>query len=484
MHDFAIRNVRILDGTGAAAFEGDLGIDGRHIADVGSVGPASREFDGAGKVLAPGFVDTHTHDDAALLHYPNMWFKTNQGVTTVVLGNCGKSAVPCQTGDGTSKAMYLEPTWDDLAGYRAALETKPPAVNAVALMGHNTVREAVVGMEERPATPDELARMREIVRRGMEDGACGFSTGLIYAPGKWAPFEELVALAAEAAPFGGVYASHIRNEREKLLEAVAEAIAIGDEAGVGTHVSHHKAGQQEAPGMVATSLREIDAAIDAGKDVSLDVYPYTAGSGLLAQYFRDSMDLEYARLIGLARCPPFPEYEGRMLVDIAQTEDLGLDGLIRKILAAPLGDRTVCLTFVMHEDDVEENLRHPRVMIGSDGIPQLDGKPHPRLVGTFPRVLGRYVRERGVAPLEQVVRRMTSVPADRFGLVGRGRIALGHFADLVVFDPELIEDVATFEDPLQPCRGVQLVLVNGEPVWEEEVATSARPGRLLHYGRG
>ena len=483
MHEFAIRNVQIIDGTGGKAWRGDVGLEGGRISEVGQVGRASHEIDGQGHVLAPGFIDAHTHDDGALLNHPDMWFKTNQGITTSIIGNCGFSAIGCRSGDGTAAVVFLDPDWDDLNGYRQAINAAPPAINAMPLVGHNTIREAVVGTENRPATDAELDQMRGMVRRAMEQGACGFSAGLIYAPGKWAPIDELTTLATEAAPFGGIYACHMRDEYDQLLASVTETMDIGRTAGVPVQISHHKAAKRGNWGLVTESLAHIDAAVAAGQDVTLDAYPYTAGSGPMAQYFRDEIDMEFAEGTQLSSCPNFPEYEGRMLFEIAETEGRSVEETIRRILDAPGGDKTVVLTFLIGEEDVETNLRHPRVMIGSDGIPQLEGRPHPRLVGTFPRVLGEYVRGRQVAPLEEMIRRMTSLPAGRFGLTGRGIIAEGNHADLVLFDRDLVTDVATFEDPKRLSVGIDLVLVSGQPVWTGDRSTDARPGAILHYRR-
>lgn len=481
MHELAFRDVTIIDGTGNPARHGDVGVQDGRISEVGTVGRAAHDVDGRGHVLAPGFIDVHTHDDGALRNHPDMWFKTNQGITTAIIGNCGFSAIASRPGDGTTAVTFLDPTWEDLAGYRETIARTPPAINAMALIGHNTIREAVVGMEDRPATDAEMARMRGLVRRAMEQGACGFSSGLIYAPGKWAPLEELELLAAEVAPFGGIYASHMRDEYDQLLASVAETMGIGRAAGVPVQISHHKAAKRGNWGLVTASLAHVDAAVAAGQDVTLDVYPYTAGSGPMAQYFRDEIDMEFAEGTQLSSCPSFPEYEGRMLFDIAEAEGRSVEETIHRIIDAPGGEQTVVLTFLMSEDDVEANLRHPRVMIGSDGIPQLEGRPHPRLFGTFPRVLGEYVRERGVAPLEEMIRRMTSLPADRFGLTGRGRIVEGGHADLVLFDRDVVSDAATFDVPKQASLGVDLVIVGGRAVWTGDRATDARPGSILHY---
>jgi len=476
------RGVRIIDGSGAPSSVGDVAIRSGRITQVGTAGGLSRrDIDGDGLCLAPGFIDAHTHDDGALLRHPGMWFKTNQGITTSIIGNCGKSAASSDAAYWTRSALFLEESFADVDAHRAALRRSPAAINALALIGHNTIRERVMGMEQRSASTHELDAMRALVREAMEQGACGLSTGLIYAPGKWAPTEEIVELARELAPFEGVYASHMRDEYALLLEAVEETLSIGVAAGVGVHISHHKAAISTNWGKVATSLAMVEAAIGAGQDVTLDVYPYIAGSGPMAEYFRDEIDMDFAAGTQVSSCPSIPTYEGRMLFEIAQTEGLSVEETIRRIIDAPGGEQTICLTFLLSEDDVETNLRHPSVMIGSDGIPQLEGRPHPRLVGTFPRVLGRYVREREVTSLEEMIRRMTALPARRFGLADRGRIAVDHHADLVLFDAERVTDRATFEQPLTPSEGILMVLVSGEAVWEDGADTGRRPGTLLSY---
>ncbi|MEZ5410711.1 MAG: D-aminoacylase [Acidimicrobiales bacterium] len=485
--DLAFRNVAILDGSGGPAVEGDVGVTDGRISAVGAVGPAAVDIEGAGRTLAPGFVDVHTHDDGALIRHPDLGFKLAQGCTTLVVGNCGFSAAPAQTGrPDPSGLIGVAPTWNDLDGFAAAVEAAGPALNAIALVGHNTVRNLVMGNEARQPSGAELDAMRRLVAQAMAQGACGFSTGLIYEPGRYSDTDEVVALAREAAAAGGIYTSHIRNEGDHLLSAIDEAITIGREAGLPVQISHHKAAGARNWGKVGESLARIDAANAAGADITLDVYPYTAGSGPMAQYFRlDRLDPELAAVIRFASCPAFRHYEGRMAVDLAAEQGVTPVDVIRQVLTAPGGDRTICIQFIIDEADVETNLRHPLMMVGSDGIVDLAGRPHPRLFGTFPRVLGHYVRERRVLDLAEAVRRMTSLPADRFGLVDRGRVVEGHHADLVLFDPATVADTATYDEPKQAPAGIDVVLVNGAVAYRPGVAPGdpaaggTRAGRFL-----
>jgi N-acyl-D-amino-acid deacylase len=326
--------------------------------------------------------------------------------------------------------------------------------------------------------------MKSKVRQAMEQGACGFSTGLIYRPGKWAQTDEVIELAREARPFAGLYATHMRNEGDRLLEAVDETLTIAREAGLDVHISHHKSAGKRNWGKIGQSLAMVDKAKAAGQSVTLDIYPYTAGSGRMIEYFNpDKVDVEYAKVIRIANCPAFRQYEGRMVADIAAQEGVPIEDIVRKILTADKGDRTICIQFIIDEADVETNLAYPGMMVGSDGIPDLKGKPHPRLFGTFPRILAHYVRDRGVLSLEEAVRRMTSISADRFGIVDRGRVASGKFADLVLFDPATVQDLASYDDPKQTPAGIPLVIVNGKVAWRGEANTAAGAGQMLRYRR-
>lgn len=489
MTDLAIRNVKILDGTGAPAFEGDIGIEGDRISAVGEVGSATTEIDGKGLHLSPGFVDTHSHDDGAFFRHPGMEFKLSQGVTTVVAGNCGFSAIPADPSIDASRASGgilagLESDFTDLDGYFDAALKKKPAINNMMLVGHNTVRTLAMGYEKRAPTKDELGTMRDAVSKAMEQGACGFSTGLIYRPGRWSETEEVIELARLAEPFDALYTTHMRNEGDFLLEAVEETLQIGRESNVHAHISHHKSAGRPNWGKVRESLARVETALAAGQRVSLDVYPYTAGSGRMIEYFNlDNVSRDLAEVIRIASCPAFREYEGRMVVDIAAEEQLDVTDVVTKILTAPKGDRTICIQFIIDETDVETNLKWRDMMVGSDGIPDLNGKPHPRLFGTFPRVLGHYVRERGILSLPEAVRRMTSLSCSTFGMVERGRVTPGYFADLVLFDPDTIIDRATYDDPKQEAVGIKMVIVNGEIALDSGNHTGAGSGKMLRFRR-
>ncbi len=488
MHDFVIRNVNILDGLGGAPVQGDVAIEGERIAAVGDgVGPGATELDGAGAHLAPGLIDTHAHDDGAFFRHPDMSFKLAQGVTTVVSGNCGFSAVPRDVAQDSVAASGgilagIEGDFSDLEGYFSAVLEREPAINNMMLVGHNTVRSLVMGDAKRSPTQTELQAMKDHVSHALEQGACGFSSGLIYRPGRYSETEEVAELAAMAAPHDALYTTHMRNEADRLLDAVDESLAIADSAGVHLHISHHKAAGKANWGLVKDSLAKVTAALAAGRRVTLDVYPYTAGSGRMIEYFNlDAPSEELAAVIRIASCPAFRHYEGRMLSDIAAEEGMTLPEAVRHVLTAPKGDRTICIQFIIDEADVETNLAFDDMMVGSDGIPDLRGRPHPRLFGTFPRVLGHYVRERGILSLPEAVRRMTSLSARIFGLKERGVVAEGNYADLVLFDADVVRDLATYDDPQQFPAGINSVFVNGALAFQQGVHQHRGTGKMLRF---
>lgn len=479
-----IRNATVIDGTGAEGFVADVAVNEGRISHVGTAAAGDREIDATGLVLAPGFVDTHSHDDGAFVRYPGMEFKLAQGVTSEISGNCGFSAMPNIPGQqvipGDLNGASSE--WTDLASYFAACERARPAINNAMLVGHNRVRAVVMGMEKTAPTGQQLDQMKAHVRQAMEQGAVGFSTGLIYEPGRYADGGEVTALAAEAAPFGGLYATHMRNEGDKLLEAVEESLEIGRGAGVGVHISHHKSAGKRNWGRIGESLALVDAANAAGQSVTLDIYPYTAGSGPMWQYVNlNAIDVEWATNVLINSCPDDTSLEGKMVPEIAEEKGWSVEQAVRELLTGPKGKQIICTHFIIDEADIETNLRHPMVMIGSDGIPDLKGRPHPRLFGTMPRVLGEYVRERQIISLQEAIRRMTSLPCDRFGLADRGRIAEGQWADLVLFDAATVRDLATYKEPKQEPAGVKMVIVNGEIAIEDGRHTGAGTGRMLRY---
>ncbi len=484
--DVTFRSVTIVDGSGSPGVTGDVSVEGGRITRVGTGVAANREVDGTGFVLSPGFVDTHSHDDGAFLRYPGMEFKLAQGVTTDISGNCGFSTIPNEPGRRYMPGDIAGggADWTDLDGFFASCMAKRPAINNAMLVGHNRIRAHVIGMDKRAATPGEITEMRSHVAKAMEQGAVGFSTGLIYEPGRYSDTPELVALASECRPFGALYATHMRNEGAKLLEAVEEARTVAREAGIGLHISHHKSAGMANWGRVRESLAMIDAANAAGEDITLDIYPYTAGSGPMWQYVNlDNIDTAWAANVMIASCPDFPQFEGRMMPDIATELEVELTQAVREVLTSPRGKNVICIHFIIDEADIEANLRHPRVMIGSDGIPELKGNPHPRLFGTMPRVLARYVRERGILTLEEAIHRMTQLSAERFGLAGRGLVREGYWADLVLFDAATVRDLATYETPKREPEGIRMVLVNGQVAIENGYHTDVGAGQMLRYRR-
>jgi N-acyl-D-aspartate/D-glutamate deacylase len=362
-------------------------------------------------------------------------------------------------------------------------------VNGAALVGHGTVRGAVLGNAPRAPDARELDAMRALVREGIEAGAVGLSTGLIYEPGRHAQTDEIAALAAECAGGRGLYATHMRDEGSRLLEAVDEALEIGRRAAVPVQISHHKASGRANWGRVRESLARIEAARAAGQDVTADQYPYTAGSTVLQAVVQNAalqsggggVGAVEAGAIQICSCPSAPELEGLRLDEAARRLGLAPMAAAQRLLERD-GLSVIVAMHSMDEADVRTVMRHPSTMIGSDGIPSLESKPHPRLYGTFPRVLGRYAREQGVLSLADAVHKMTGLAAHKFLLVDRGEIRAGAFADLVVFDPATIADAATFEDPHRPALGIRHVLVNGTAVVRDGEPTGARPGRPLRRG--
>ncbi|MFT5211278.1 MAG: N-acyl-D-amino-acid deacylase [Flavobacterium sp.] len=490
MTDIIIRNAQILDGTGCETFSADIAIEANKIVELGNLtglNKAEIEIDADGLSVSPGFIDTHSHDDGAFFRYPGMEFKLAQGVTSVVAGNCGFSAIPGDPLVDPARASGgilsgIKEPFRDLNSYFEAVTQVNPAINNMMLVGHNTLRTIAMGHEQRQPNQQEMNQMKEHVRRNLEQGACGFSTGLIYTPGKFSQTEEVIELATIAGECEALYTTHMRNEGDHLLDAIDESLQIGKEGNVHLHISHHKSAGKANWGKINLSLEKIDAALKADQRVTLDVYPYTAGSGRMIEYFNlKRINRDLAEVIRIASCPAFREYEGKTALDIAKQEQLDVVDLIHKILTAPQGEKTLCIQFIIDEADVETNLAHKDMMIGSDGIPDLRGQPHPRLFGTFPRILGHYVRKRGILSLPEAVRRMTSLPAATFGMKNRGQVKCGYFADLVMFDPKTIIDTATYDAPKQEPLGIQMVIVNGKIALQDGVHSHIGSGKMLRY---
>ena len=485
-YDLIIRSGTIIDGTNRPGFSADLAIQEDRIAAVGTVsGDAEQTIDATGRVVSPGFIDVHSHDDFALLDRPLCDFKIMQGVTTEVIGNCGFGAAPASAaykeflrGFG---AVLFGPlgkfSWETTGEFLRLIEARPPSVNVVAQIPHAAVRYGVLGGEKRPPSAQELSTMQALVHEGMEAGAVGLSTGLYYLP--HTQTEEVIALAKVVAEYGGLYATHMRNEAGQLLDSINETLRIGREAGVAVQISHHKAMGRKNWGKVSESLTLVEQARQRGQDVTSDAYPYVAGSTTLAALASGgSLALVSPADVLIASTPNRHEYEGKTLDEICRLLEKPLEQAVRDILAEE-GEGVVAVIFGMEEADVRRVLAHPTTMIGSDGIPSVEGKPHPRLYGTFAKVLGTYARDERLFSLEEAIHRMTGLPARKFRLTDRGVIREGAHADLVVFDPSTVADVGTYQDPRQYPPGIDYVVVNGKMTADHGRHTGERGGRML-----
>lgn len=526
MADLLVSNARIVDGTGAPARPGSVVVTGDLIErilppDAPEPGAVVR-FEAAGRVAAPGFVDVHSHSDVTPFVEPTMDSMLRQGVTTLVVGNCGGSAFPFAGADDAAglagaAGMDLGPPWGTFAEYLERVEACRPALNLAALVGHGTLREATMADQRRAPTREELTSMRRTLEGALEQGAVGLSSGLIYAPGLHATTEEIISLASALGPSQGLYASHVRGEGETVLGAVAECIEIGRRAGVPAHVSHLKVEGRSMWGRAGDLLALIDDERATGAHVTADQYPYTAwetelSSTLppwvtpaeLASTMTDPARRERLRRsihegepglesvgpgVGWDRIlvgshMPEPGLTGRSIAGLAEERGVETFEVIAQLILAD--PHTGMLGHAMHEEDVRAIVARRDVFVATDGLAVSPGGPlgpfavHPRYYGTFPRMLGRYTRDESLLPLEAAVRKMTSLPADRFSLAGRGRIEPGAFADLVVFDPERVIDRATYEEPHTFPDGIELVVVNGRVAWDGR--PGERAGRALRRG--
>jgi N-acyl-D-aspartate/D-glutamate deacylase len=527
-----IANAAVVDGTGAAAFPGWVAITGDRIERVGRIAghdlagePVSPlRIDAGGHVVAPGFIDVHNHSDLSPLVTPGMDSYLRQGVTTLVSGNCGSSAWPPAGGPECAELCGLRPdeidvSWKTAGELFERLNEARPSINVATLIGHGALRQEVMGMQARAPSASELTTMKRLLAEGLEAGAVGLSTGLVYAPGFHASTDEVVELASVLAEYGGIYASHIRAEGELLYEAVDEALEIGRRAGAPVHISHLKLETDLVWGAAADLLAKLDAARAEGADVSCDQYPYTAYETTFASFLPPWAPVE--ELAGIVARPHDRErlvaavaegepgwqssirgvgwdrvvvtthaterdVSGRSIADIAELrgED-PFDTAFSLLVADPsMG----IIGHAMLEEDVRTILAREDVMVASDGTaispdgPLSSYSVHPRYYGTFPRVLGHYVRDERILSLEAAVRKMTLLPAERFLLGDRGRIAAGAVADLVIFDPETISDPATYEHPHVFATGIDRVVVAGQTAWPTATEESNRAGRVVRRG--
>ena len=474
--DIVLKGGLVIDGRGQPAFAADIALRGDTIIAIGDLAQvaADRVFDITGLVVAPGFIDAHTHDDLICITQPDMTPKISQGVTTLIVGNCGISAPPLRFHDSVSEPFNLlgqkeDFAYDTFAGYRRAIEAVSPRVNVAALVGHSTLRVQCVKDLARPATASEREQMSVLLREALDEGALGMSSGVFYAPAQAADVEELQFLAQTVSKSGGVYTAHIRDERDGIMEALHEAFAVTRPGRTPLVLSHHKCAGVRNWGRAGETLGLIDAARKTGP-VHLDCYPYTAGSTVIRP---DLADGEVEILINWST--PYPDMAGRTLKSIAT--EWGMTEVSAAERLMPGG----ASYFQMHEQDMRAILQHPCCMVGSDGLPH-DSLPHPRLWGTFPRVLGHYARDLNLMSLETAVHKMTGLPAATFALPDRGLIAIGMKADITIFDPETIIDRATYDAPARMAAGIEHVFVNGTLAWTQQAETPARNGRFLRRG--
>ena len=471
--DLLIRGGSVIDGTKAPRFDADIGVIDGLVAAMGdlSLATADRTLDARGRILAPGFIDSHTHDDQAVLSQALMPFKISQGVTTVITGNCGISAAPLRADMDLPMPLNLidapaEGRFTTFAAYLDALRHTPSSVNVAAMVGHSTLRGVTMSDLDRPASRAEIAVMRAHVEEAMAAGAIGMSTGTFYATAANATTEEIIEVGRPLGACGAVYVTHMRDESDKIMEAMEESFAIGRALGVPVVLSHHKAMHAPNFGKTKVTLPLIQETMKH-QCVALDCYPYTAGSTMI----RADRGMLDGRVL-IASSEPHPECAGRDLADIAA------DWGVSKHDAALQLQPGSAIYFMMDEDDVQRVLAFDETMIGSDGIP-LGDKPHPRLWGTFPRVLGHYSRDVGLFPLETAVWKMTGLTARNFGLHRRGTLKIGQHADLVLFDAATIRDAANYETPARPAEGIDTVIVNGAVTWRQGAHTGARSGQVI-----
>lgn len=534
LYDVAITGGRIVDGTGNPWFKGGVAVKGGKIVRIGRIDPrtAKTVLDASGRIVSPGFIDPHSHSDFSLIFDPRAESTIKQGITTLVVGQCGMSLAPINRKYESLLRRYAAPflpdpnikiPWTTFKQFLAKMKRLRSTSNTAHLAGHGTIRIAAMGFEEREPNRKELEHMKAMVAEAMKAGAVGMSTGLIYPPGVFSKTNELIELTRVVAKYGGTYFSHIRGEGSTLINAVKEAIEIGEKAGTPVQISHHKAAGRRTWGKLKETLQLMEDARSRSVDVTYDQYPYTAGMTSLATLLppwvheggmdkllervqsdgiwmkiRSELETETPDrenilqeagwdriMISSVRSDSLKQFEGKSLAEISKM--LGKPdefAALRHLLLEDRGE-VAMIMFSMDESDVEYAMRGRYQMVGTDAWsvsptgPLSRGKPHPRFYGTYPRILGQYVRTEKILALEDAVRRMTSLPAQRVALKDRGILRKGFFADTVIFDPETVTDKATFNQPVQFSEGIETVLVNGQIVVDSGELTKARPGRVL-----
>jgi N-acyl-D-amino-acid deacylase len=530
-YDIVVKEGHIIDGTGNPWFKADIGIYRGKVVKIGIIEEIGQNVINAdGMIVSPGFIDLHNHSDLTILAHPDCESSIMQGMTTAVVGNCGFSMAPVSSKNLRLLREYISPflkrdfdygwDWISLKDYYEKVKKKQIAMNLVPLVGHGTIRIAVRGFEKSKLSRAELREMKKLLIQSLEDGAFGMSTGLAYPPGYFATMEELLELGAILKKYGKIYASHIRNESSRLKEAVKEAIKIGEENNIPIEISHYKAKGEENWGKVDSSLRLMEKARAKGIEVGCDVYPYTAGSTTITSILpvwvleggiekmlkrlrnsdiREKIKKEYVedRVMGsndikdagfngivVSSCSSHKEYEGKSLEDIINGKYRFGDpyeGLFEFLLEIK-GDATV-IKFLMEEEDVKQVISSPLSLIISDSwttSPDEGGKPHPRAYGTFPRFLRIYVTEGRILTIEEAIRKITSLPASRIRLKGRGLIKEGFWADIVLFDPVEIKDNSTYQDPHRYPSGMKYVIVNGGIAVDNGKPTYAKYGKIIY----
>ena len=512
MFDLLIKNGTIINGTGSPSFYGDIGIKDGKIARIGKgLEGAKTVIDATGLTVTPGFIDSHSHSDSSLLEFPQLLEKIEQGITTSIAGQCGSSPAPISRDADPETAKQVASFGKTTDVYRTfgtfvdIAKTVPTGSNTALLVGHSALRKAAMGMDNRVPTAEELEKMKSLLREGMDHGALGVSFGLIYTPGCYANTDELIEIAKVVGEYHGIVAAHIRNEGDRLIQSVEEFLTVIRAAGTRGVISHHKSSGKINWGKVHTTLRMIDQANAEGLDVYCDVYPYIASNTSLAATFvpaamheqgvvnvlrnpetraqikewnqnRRTGDLSYVQV---SSCRAFPQYEGLRIPEIAKQMGVDQYETVFTLIADSDNNANACY-FTMCEEDVETVLAHPRAMVCTDsGVARNNPVFHPRLKASFPRVLGHYVRERGVTTLPEMIRKMTSMPASVYGLSAKGLIWEGMDADICIFDADKIMDKATFTACNQRAEGLNYVILGGEIVVKDAVYQGGLPGKLL-----